>query len=166
MQNAKDLMISASDLKRLSIKNVNNRPNALATYGQAKMNATEAKELFDRQFEFMCDKFNKLCEYIANLDLEYATDKELENVKGVSGKITLTEWTGDESGIISTKRIDTIGQSDAVFFVPESAKDKDLMVKYNVWISPHPIDSEVRFYAETLPVENITLLYFVARGVT
>lgn len=164
-------MISASDLKRLSIKNVNNRPNALATYGQAKMNATEAKELFDRQFELVAAKFNELCELISKLNDTFTTDAELtkgvESAKGKSGfvEIVASDWSVTDEGVTATKELADLGDNDLVLFSPSSPADKERVMENDLFILPENIGNTVTFYAAKNPTETITLFYFITRGV-
>lgn len=89
MQDVKSLKISESEVRRLLIKNVNNRPNALATYGKGKMDATAAKDLFDKQFELITAKFNELCDLISEFDEDYASAEELTNaIKAVQDNLS------------------------------------------------------------------------------
>lgn len=68
MEDVTKLKISNVEKERLLIKNLNNRPNAMATYGQAKMNSTEAKDIFDKQFEFLTERFNNMADSVAAVD--------------------------------------------------------------------------------------------------
>lgn len=60
----KDCRITEAEAARVLIKNANDRPNALATYGEAKKNSNETKDLFDRQFELVKQKHNELNEEV------------------------------------------------------------------------------------------------------
>ena len=62
MQDINELKITEAEKARLLIKNANNRPNAMATYGQAKKSSSDVKDMFDQQFEFVVERFNKLCD--------------------------------------------------------------------------------------------------------
>ena len=64
MQNVKDARISATEKNRLLIKNVNDRPNAMATFGKAKLTPTDTKDLFDKQFELVVERHNALCDFV------------------------------------------------------------------------------------------------------
>ena len=68
MEDVTKLKISNVEKERLLIKNLNNRPNAMATYGQAKMSSAETKEVFDKQFELAVERHNNLCDKVENLD--------------------------------------------------------------------------------------------------
>jgi methyl-accepting chemotaxis protein len=68
MEDVTKLKISNVEKERLLIKNLNNRPNAMATYGQAKMSSTEAKDIFDKQFEFLTERFNNMADSVAAVD--------------------------------------------------------------------------------------------------
>lgn len=79
MEDVTKLKISNVEKERLLIKNLNNRPNAMATYGQAKMSSTEAKDIFDKQFEFLTERFNNMADSVAAVD-----DKLDEFISSVS----------------------------------------------------------------------------------
>lgn len=80
MEDVTKLKISNVEKERLLIKNLNNRPNAMATYGQAKMSSTEAKDIFDKQFEFLTERFNNMADSVAAVDNKLdEQDKKLES---------------------------------------------------------------------------------------
>lgn len=81
----KDCKITEAEAARVLMKNVNDRPNALATYGEAKKNSGETKALFDRQFELVKQKHNEMCE-------EVSRESELLN-----GRMATTEETASEA---------------------------------------------------------------------
>ena len=54
--------ITNTERDRHLIKNVSNRPNAMATFGEAKLDPTQTKDLFDRQFVLSVERHNMLCE--------------------------------------------------------------------------------------------------------
>lgn len=62
MEDLKSVKISETEKNRLLIKNVNNRPNAMASFGKAKLTAEQTKDLFDKQFELVVERHNKLCD--------------------------------------------------------------------------------------------------------
>ena len=62
--------ITNTERDKLLIKNVSNRPNAMATFGESKLDPTQTKDLFDRQFVLSVEKHNQLVE---------ATKEGLEN---------------------------------------------------------------------------------------
>ena len=59
------IKITPEERRRVSIKNANDRPNARATYGEANMDSTGTKNIFDRPFELVADKHNALCDRVA-----------------------------------------------------------------------------------------------------
>ena len=60
------IKITPEERRRVSIKNANDRPNARATYGEANMDSTGTKNIFDRPFELAADKHNALCDRVAD----------------------------------------------------------------------------------------------------
>lgn len=62
--------ITNTERDKLLIKNVSNRPNAMATFGESKLDPTQTKDLFDRQFVLSVEKHNQLVD---------ATKEGLEN---------------------------------------------------------------------------------------
>ena len=60
--------ITNTEKNKLLIKNYNDRPNALATYGRSKLNGQEVKDIFDKQFEFLVEKHNEVEETAEKLD--------------------------------------------------------------------------------------------------
>ncbi len=62
MEDLKSVKISETEKNRLLIKNVNNRPNAMTSFGKAKLTAEQTKDLFDKQFELMVARHNGLCD--------------------------------------------------------------------------------------------------------
>ena len=54
--------ISETKKNSLLIKNLNNRPNASATYGRGGMSADEVKDVFDKQFLCLVEAHNALVE--------------------------------------------------------------------------------------------------------
>lgn len=63
----KDYRISEVEAGRVLMKNVNDRPNALAAYGIAKQTGNDMKDMFDRQFRLLQEKHNALCEEVEAL---------------------------------------------------------------------------------------------------
>lgn len=62
MEDAKKYKISETEKNRLLIKNLNDRPNAMATFGKAKLSPDQIKDIFDRQFEILVERHNGLCD--------------------------------------------------------------------------------------------------------
>lgn len=87
MEDITKLKISNVEKERLLIKNLNNRPNAMATYGQAKMSSTEAKDVFDKQFELTVKRHNELCDEVGAI----AEEVERELVGANSAEVKRVE---------------------------------------------------------------------------
>lgn len=85
MEDVTKLKISNVEKERLLIKNLNNRPNAMTTYGQAKMSSTEAKDIFDKQFEFLAERFNNMADSVAAVDNKL--DKFMSSVSSAFDEI-------------------------------------------------------------------------------
>ena len=67
MEDARKYKISETEKNRLLIKNVNDRPNAMATFGKAKLTPEQTKDLFDKQFEILVERHNGLCDEAATV---------------------------------------------------------------------------------------------------
>jgi hypothetical protein len=80
-------IITDVDVQKRLIKNLNDRPNAAATYGGAKKSANDIKAAFDEQFEFLADKHNELIREIGDVD-KYSENEseriEAENERAVA----------------------------------------------------------------------------------
>ena len=90
MEDLKSVKISETEKNRLLIKNVNNRPNAMASFGKAKLTAEQTKDLFDKQFEMMVERHNGLC----------------DETDAVLGKVEQRMAEQDETIIGFSKRVD------------------------------------------------------------
>lgn len=77
MENCK---ISEAEAERVLVKRVNNRPNAMATYGMAKMGPTDTKDIFDKQFALVKEKHNLLVDKTADIYQEQERMSEQVNV--------------------------------------------------------------------------------------
>lgn len=53
------MKITNTEKNKLLIKNYNNRPNSVASFGGAKLSPTGMKDVFDKQFEFLVQKHNE-----------------------------------------------------------------------------------------------------------
>ena len=53
-------IILLEEIRKLLIANYNDRPNAVASFGTAKLNSRDVKEIFDKQFKFLAEKHNTL----------------------------------------------------------------------------------------------------------
>lgn len=62
MSEKKIYKISETEAERVLVKNVNDRPNALASYGIAKKTPTDTKDIFDKQFRLVQEKHNLLAD--------------------------------------------------------------------------------------------------------
>lgn len=68
--------ITNTEKNALLLKRVNNRPNALVTYGTGKLNGTETKDLFDKQFELVVERHNELCDDVEAVEQSFADHKQ------------------------------------------------------------------------------------------
>lgn len=82
MENCK---ISEAEAERVLVKRVNNRPNAMATYGMAKMSPTDTKDIFDKQFALVKEKHNLLVDKTA--DIYQEQERMSEQVSDHSEKL-------------------------------------------------------------------------------
>ena len=74
--------ITEAEKERLLIKNLNDRPNSLATYGRAKMSSEQLKDVFDKQFILLVQKFNEACDELGLLGASHETIlSEFQRVK-------------------------------------------------------------------------------------
>ena len=79
----KNCKITQSEMLPLLIASVNDRPNASSAYGKAKLDSTETKRLFDKQFQLAAERHNELTDIAARFFCEIA-----EAVDSVSYKLT------------------------------------------------------------------------------
>jgi hypothetical protein len=174
MENCK---ISEVEAERVQVKRVNNRPNAMATYGMAKMGPNETKDIFDRQFDLVKEKHNMLCEATGSI---YQTQERMSeqvsdhserlndledsvgSLYGASGSVVIksTAWSGASSSV----KINGIGAHDMIIFSPATEADRALLNKYSIFINPVVTDGIVNLTAKITPTESITLVYFIGRG--
>jgi hemerythrin-like domain-containing protein len=82
---AKKYRITDAEAAKVLIKNVNDRPNALATYGEAKMSPTQVKDLFDRQFLLVKEKHEALADVVE--ETEESIGEMTDRVSGLEDKI-------------------------------------------------------------------------------
>lgn len=68
--------ITNTERDKLLIKNVNDRPNSMATYGKSKLDPTQTKDLFDKQFMLMTERHNQLCEKTIQMSEEVTAKVE------------------------------------------------------------------------------------------
>lgn len=138
-------------------------PSDVAMYDDGSIDGTIAQELLAQ--------INENAERINDLDGIYATDEALaeavEGAKGASGVVTIktSEWLSNKNGIIFEQKFEEIGDNDVIFFAPATAVDKDNIIKCDVWVNPVPLNQTVTFSAVIRPEKDISLFYFVSRGV-
>ncbi len=87
------IKITPEERRRVSIKNANDRPNARATYGEANMDSTGTKNMFDRPFELAADKHNALCDRVAEDEA-----KEEQSFADMNDRLDEDEKTLSEHG--------------------------------------------------------------------
>jgi hypothetical protein len=174
MENCK---ISEVEAERVQVKRVNNRPNAMATYGMAKMGPNETKDIFDKQFALVKEKHNLLVDKTADIYQEQERMSEqvsdhserlndiedsVDSLYGASGSVVINgaAW----SGAIASVKINGIGAHDMIIFSPATEADRALLNKYSIFIDPVVTDGIVKLTAKSVPAEDITLVYFIGRG--
>lgn len=167
---AKKYRITDAEAAKVLIKNVNDRPNALATYGEAKKTPTQVKDLFDRQFMLVKEKHEALADAFEENEMLTADNAEdIANLKdsvgslyGASGSVVIksTAWSGAAASV----KIGGIGAHDMVIFSPATEADRALLNKYSIFINPVVTDGIVKMTAKITPSESITLVYFIGRG--
>lgn len=167
----KDCKITEAEAQRVLIKSVSDRPNALMTYGEAKKDANETKDLFDRQFQLMRERHNLLNDEVVQevkLLREEAeeeakeTDEKIEALYGASGEVVIpvSAW----SGTSATVTVEGVGDKDVILFSPKSGSDRLLLNASGVFISPAVTGGVVSLTATVKPTAAITLVYFIMRG--
>ena len=89
----KDCRISEVEASRVLMKNVNDRPNALAAYGIAKQTGNDMKDMFDRQFRMLQEKHNALCGEVEEINGQNA--EALEIAKQAKKDALIAQRTAD-----------------------------------------------------------------------
>lgn len=81
MAEFKDSYITEEERKALLIQNLADRPNAMSSYGRAKMSAEDLKKAFDDQFILVVNRHNLLHESVEGIRGEAQTERleSLEN---------------------------------------------------------------------------------------
>ena len=81
MAEFKDSYITEEERKALLIQNLADRPNAMSSYGRAKMSAEDLKKAFDEQFNLVVGRHNLLHESVEEIRGEAQTERleSLEN---------------------------------------------------------------------------------------
>lgn len=143
------MKITEKERQALLLANTNNRPNAAASYGKAKLSAQDTKELFDRQFNFLADKYNEICDDIGEMP-------------GIQGRISISllQW----EGLLARVTVPDVGEYDAVIFTPATAADKNAMNLAGVFIDPQISNGVVQITATAMPSRPLNLVYFIIRG--
>ena len=79
-------IILLEEIRKLLIANYNDRPNAVASFGTAKLNSRDVKEIFDKQFKFLAEKHNALASGTAAEIEKHKSDvsDELEDHKAAT----------------------------------------------------------------------------------
>jgi hypothetical protein len=163
--------ISEEEASRVLVKRVNDRPNALATYGEAKKDSTQAKDIFDRQFELVKDKHNGLIDEVeAELsamksDADKANEELEEKISAGLGKQGAVEIPADAwSGAVAIVSVADAGANDMITFSPATESDKTTLNNCGVFISPVVNEGIVRLSCRVKPTVAISLVYFITRG--
>ena len=119
---AKKYRITDAEAAKVLIKNVNDRPNALATYGEAKMTPTQVKDLFDRQFLLVKEKHEALADVVEETEETVGEVAEqigelrdkLENLDVEETDPTVPEWAMQPNPPTYTKSDVGLGNVDNV----------------------------------------------------
>ena len=92
MAEFKDSYITEEERKALLIQNLADRPNAMSSYGRAKMSAEDLKKAFDDQFILVVDRHNLLHKIVEEIRGEAQTER-LESLENRAD--TVDERLGD-----------------------------------------------------------------------
>lgn len=124
----KDYKISETEANRVLVKNYNDRPNALASYGQAKKTGEQTKDIFDRQFQLVKEKHNLLADAtgqgFAAASEQMAKDKQelkqdISNLaKAVGDELDTMQTVVDEAKQVADEAAET---ADGAVVVAEGA---------------------------------------------
>ena len=106
---AKKYRITDAEAAKVLIKNVNDRPNALATYGEAKMTPTQVKDLFDRQFLLVKEKHEALADVVE--ETENAVGEMVDKVAELEEKVKGAEAVASDAANEAANATDTANRA-------------------------------------------------------
>lgn len=117
MAEFKDSYITEEERKALLIQNLADRPNAMSSYGRAKMSAEDLKKAFDDQFILVVDRHNLLHKSVEEIRGEAQTER-LESLEN------RTETLDTRADTLDT-RADTLeGRADTLDTRADSLEDR------------------------------------------
>lgn len=102
MAEFKDSYITEEERKALLIQNLADRPNAMSSYGRAKMSAEDLKKAFDDQFILVVDRHNLLHESVEEIRGEAQTER-LESLENRAD--TVDKRLGDQNAADSIEDV-------------------------------------------------------------
>lgn len=103
MANFENAKITESERQARLIQNLADRPNAMSSYGRAKMSAEDLKKAFDEQFNLVVDRHNLLHESVEEIRGEAQTERleSLENrADAVEGRLGAKNDTNSIEDVI------------------------------------------------------------------
>ena len=109
---AKKYRITDAEAAKVLIKNVNDRPNALATYGEAKMTPTQVKDLFDRQFLLVKEKHEALADVVE--ETENAVGEMVDKVAELEEKVEGAEAVASDAANEAANATDTANRAKEI----------------------------------------------------
>jgi chaperonin cofactor prefoldin len=107
MAEFKDSYITEEERKALLIQNLADRPNAMSSYGRAKMSAEDLKKAFDKQFNLVVGRHNLLHESVEEIRGEAQTER-LESRENRTGTLEGRADTLDTRADTLEDRADTL----------------------------------------------------------
>lgn len=102
MAEFKDSYITEEERKALLIQNLADRPNAMSSYGRAKMSAEDVKKAFDKQFILVVDRHNLLHKSVEGIRGEAQTER-LESLENRAD--TVDKRLGDQNAADSIEDV-------------------------------------------------------------
>ena len=94
--------ITNTEKEALLLKRVNDRPNSMATYGKAKLDGTQTKDLFDKQFELVVQRHNALCDDVLEVEKSFEQHKT-EITESIAEQDTEIEAFGETVNELSNQ---------------------------------------------------------------
>lgn len=102
MANFENAKITESERQARLIQNLADRPNAMSSYGRAKMSAEDLKKAFDEQFNLVVDRHNLLHESVEEIRGEAQTER-LESLENRAD--TVDKRLGDQNAADSIEDV-------------------------------------------------------------
>ncbi len=121
-------------------------PSDFALADDGSIDATLAQQLQQ--------EINKLSEYVGDL---------IPELCGISGSVVIS--AADWSGLSVSIKISDVGEKDAIIFTHATQNDLTALNAAGIFIDPVVTDGVVKLTATENPKSDITLIYFVLRGI-